>query len=88
MGDTHRGLGLGRQRWATPIAGDTRRGRGSARIGEGTSAADWDVRSGQHPSWTKRSPAPPVHTTCIALRKAWREAYATFVDTYRGAMKR
>ena len=32
--------------------------------------------------------APPVHTTCIALRKAWREAYAIFVDTYRGAMER
>ena len=40
------------------------------------------------PERTKRSPAPPVHTTRIALRKAWREAYAAFVDTYRGAMKR
>ena len=40
------------------------------------------------PERTKRSPAPAVHTSSTALRKAWRKAYATFVDTYRGAMER
>lgn len=38
------------------------------------------------PARTKKSPAPKVHTRCTALRQAWCEAYAAFVETYRAAL--
>ena len=37
--------------------------------------------------WKWPTPMPDTHAR-TALRKAWRKAYATFVDTYRGAMER
>ncbi len=39
------------------------------------------------PPRTKKTPAPKVHTRCKALRQAWCEAYAMFVERYRAALQ-
>ena len=44
----------------------------------------WDTR----PTWRKKSPAPLYHAATKAVRKAFWEAYATFVAAFREAADR
>jgi hypothetical protein len=42
----------------------------------------------EHPVRPKRTPAPWVHTTSVALRMAWMEGYRAFVSAWQTGMSR
>ena len=45
-----------------------------------------DADPHQRPARTKKAPAPWVFTRCRGLRRAWRAAYAAFVEAYGAAV--